>query len=143
MTVIVETRESNSASPPLRGVVASSDSEPARERFFRRHHRNTGRTLLLPAHKSSAESVSDTEPPSLTLGSPNLIAGPVPQSSSESRIAYFTRGCYVTSGLRHLRLLPPLLNSEKSRSPRAADATANPATKPTAKQPAKPTAKED
>ncbi len=129
MTVIVEARESTSASPPLRGVVASSNSQPARERFFRRHHRNTGRLLLLPAHKSSpVSSVNDTDAFSLTPGSANLIAGP-PQSSSESRVAYFTRGCYVTSGLRHLRLLPPLLNSEKSPSPRVTKPSAKPSAK--------------
>ena len=126
MTVIVEARESTSASPPLRGVVTASGSEPSRERFFRRHHRNSGRLLLLPAHKSSPESVSDTEARALTPELPNLIAHPSPLSSSESRVAYFTRGCYVTSGLRHLRLLPPLLNSEKSRSPQV--------TKPSAKE---------
>ena len=135
MTVIVETRESSSTSPPLRGVVAASDSEPSRERFFRRHHRNTGRVLLLTGQQSAKEIVNRKEAIPLPPGSPPFITdSPGPRSSSEDRIAYFTRGCYVTSGLRHLRLLPPLLNSEKSRSPQVTKPSANPSANPSAKE---------
>ena len=107
ITVVIQ--DSNPTTAEARGVIVTSATQPARERWSSRHHRRGNFALLQDGARGTAQAT--TALPTNSNYSRKLRRSACCESLRPDRLAYFTRGNYTSRGLSAIRLAAPAVAS--------------------------------
>lgn len=104
ITVVIQ--DSSPATGVAGGVIVTSATEPARDRWASRHRHRTSNAVLL---RGDVDGPHRPETALRALHRPRMLLRSLSDSDplQPDRLAYFTRGAYTPRGLEAVRLTAP------------------------------------